>query len=452
MTVQGIVQDSTNMPIPFATVTAAFVHQKTIAAFAFTTDKGEYNLNIPKSTLDSIIISASSIGFKKMETLLVLDKSKTNYHIDFQLLTEKFSLPTLTVKADKPDKVVKKDTTTFKVKFYIDSTERVVEDVLKKLPGINVKEDGSLEYKGRPIERILVEGDDVFNTNYKIPSKNLHADLIDEVQVIDRYSSNPLLKNIESSERQIINLNFKKERKKVLFGNINAGGGITNRYEGAANIISFIKKTKLFSLSGANNVGNDLGSNGIDADRSFNRFNNPDYYDPAINAPTLIPVTRLSNPALPSRRLNINQTGLSSLNLLVRPTEGGWTLKAIGLFSKDRISQEQNNTTTFFLGNRQFSTKEFSQAFVKPTIYNFQLDNMIPLSRNANLKIVNELKQQNNNVEMAINLNEKDISQRLHNTSNQWRNMFSLTQRLSDSAAIVIEGAYIRDKRPQNMV
>jgi hypothetical protein len=450
VTVQGIVRDSTNTPIPFVTVTAAFAHQKTIAAFTFTTENGEYKLTIPKLKSDTLIVSASSIGFKKLEIPLVLESSKLNYILDFQLITEKFNLPTLTIKADKPNKIVKKDTTTFKVKYYIDSTERVLEDVLKKLPGMNVKEDGSIEYKGKPIERILVEGDDLFNTNNKIPSKNLHASLIEDVQVIDRYSSNPLMRNIENSERQILNLTFKKDRKKALFGSINAGGGFENRYDGNTNLISFLGKMKLFALGGVNNVGSDLGNGGINSDKNFNRFNNPDYYDPSVEAAILIPTPRLSAPNLPERRININQTQLASVNFLTRPTEN-WTLKMIGLFSKDRISQQQNNLTQYFLGNNQFSVKEIAQATLKPSVENFHLENKIPLSKNANLTLVNEYKNENASAFSTININDKNIVQELNGRSALWRNLMSVTMRLSDSTAVVIEGAYIRDNRPQNL-
>ena len=450
VTVQGTVRDSTNSPIPFVTVTAAFVNQNTIAAFAFTTDKGEYRLNISKLVADSLTLSASSIGFKKVEMPVGLEKGKTSYVFDFQLNNEKFNLPTLTVKAGKPDKIVRKDTTTFKVKYFIDSTERVLEDVLKKLPGITVKEDGNIEYKGRPIERILVEGDDIFNTNNKIPSKNLHASLIDEVQVIDRYSSNPLLKNIENSERQILNLSFKKDRKKALFGSFNLGGGFVNRYDGNTNLISFVKKTKLFALGSINNVGNNLGSDGVNNDKLLNRFNNPDYYDPSVEAAILIPIPRLFAPNLPERRTNINDTRLVSLNFLTHPTDA-WTLKVAGLLSKDRILQHQDKLTKYFLGNNQFSVKETAEATLRPEVQNFRIENKIPLSKNANLQILNEYKNDNTEALSTININDKNIVQELQGRSSLLRNLMSLTIKVSDSAALVVEGAYIRNKHPQNL-
>ena len=81
VTVQGIVRDSMNRPIPFVTITAAFASQKAITSFAFTTDKGEYQINIPKSTDSLLILSASSIGFKKIESPLILkgEKNKLYY-------------------------------------------------------------------------------------------------------------------------------------------------------------------------------------------------------------------------------------------------------------------------------------------------------------------------------------------------------------------------------------
>lgn len=450
ITVQGIVCDSNQKRLPFVTITATFAQQKAIAAFAFTDNEGAYQLNIPKKIADSLTVSASSMGFAKVGKNLILENNKTTYKIDFQLNTEKLNLPALLVNAEALNKVVKNDTTTFKVKFYIDSTERVLEDVLKKLPGINVKSDGTIEYKGKPVERILIEGDDLFNANTKIPSKNLHASLIEEVQVIDNYSNNTLLKNIENSERQVINLSFKKDRKKAFFGNINAGGGFTNRYEANTNLISFVGKTKLFGLGGLNNIGNNLGSNGINSDRIINRLNNPDYFDPSVEAANFIPIPRLSAPNLPDKNVNINQIQQSSINFLTRPTKG-WTFKAIGLLSKDRIWQTQNSINQYLLGSSQFTVAETAKAQLKPNVQNFHIENTIPLSKTANLKLVNEYHNDKAQAFSTIDINGKNITQQLNTRAVAWRNLMSFTMKVSDSAAIVVEGAYIWNKRPQEL-
>ena len=92
----------------------------------------------------------------------------------------------------------------------------------------------------------------------------------------------------------------------------------------------------------------------------------------------------------------------------------------IGLFSKDQILQEQNKQTQYLLGINQFTVKEISQATLKPAVQNFHLENMIPLSKNANMKLVNEYNIDNALANSTININGKTIVQELSGRSALW--------------------------------
>src|SRR5581483_2435280 len=105
-----------------------------------------------------------------------------------------------------PKVSVKRDTVSFSADAFMDNSEKVVEDLLKKIPGIDIAKDGSITVNGKKVERILVEGDDLFKKDYAVLSRNLSADVIDKVQVIDNYTSNVLLKGLVSNDNKVINL------------------------------------------------------------------------------------------------------------------------------------------------------------------------------------------------------------------------------------------------------
>jgi len=92
------------------------------------------------------------------------------------------------------------DTTTFKASAFTKGNEQVVEDLLKNIPGVTVEEDGTIKVGNKAIEKVMVDGDDFFEKGYKLLTKNLNADAVENVQVYERYSNNKLLKGIEESK------------------------------------------------------------------------------------------------------------------------------------------------------------------------------------------------------------------------------------------------------------
>src|SRR5690625_1494275 len=97
---------------------------------------------------------------------------------------------------------VKEDTVSYRASAFLDGSEQKVEDLLRKLPGIQVEADGQVKYKGKFIEKVLLEGDDLFDLNYTIGTKNMNVDIIDQVQAIENYSENSLRSEEHTSELQ----------------------------------------------------------------------------------------------------------------------------------------------------------------------------------------------------------------------------------------------------------
>ena len=153
---------------------------------------------------------------------------------------------------------IKQDTTIYKVKAFSDGTEQRLIDILEKLPGIEVnKKSGEVKFKGKPIETILLEGDNLFGANYTLASKNINASIITEVQAIENYSENYVLKGLENEEKVALNIKLTKKKLKVS-GNSEIGLGVQSNQTASdvnSNLLGLGHINKFFTTASYNNVG-----------------------------------------------------------------------------------------------------------------------------------------------------------------------------------------------------
>jgi hypothetical protein len=118
---------------------------------------------------------------------------------------------------------IKKDTITFNAKAFAQGNEEVVEDLLKKIPGLTVEADGTIKIGDQEVEKVMIDGDDFFERGYKLLTKNMPAQPIDKIELLQNYSNNRLLKGIEQSERVALNLKLDENAKRIWFGNMTLG-------------------------------------------------------------------------------------------------------------------------------------------------------------------------------------------------------------------------------------
>lgn len=165
-------------------------------------------------------------------------------------------LEEITIKAAKlPEVVVKQDTLEFHAGAYGVREGAAIEEVIRKLPGVEVTADGKIRVEGREVTRILVDGRDFFGADMESTLKNLPASMVHKVQVVDRKSEKDRLTGFENDEREkIINLTIKPDKKRGLFGNVRSGYGTKERYDGAAMANGFYGEDKLSLYLNASNA------------------------------------------------------------------------------------------------------------------------------------------------------------------------------------------------------
>ena len=166
---------------------------------------------------------------------------------------------------------VKEDTIEFNADTYKTQANAVVEDLLKRLPGVEVGSDGKITANGKEVKKILIDGKEFFSDDHTVASKNIPADMVNKLQVIDRKSDLARLTGVDDGEDEtVINLTVKKGMNNGWFGTVNAGYGTDDRYAGNVMINHFRDGNQFTILGGGNNTNN-LGF-GDGASGRFQRF------------------------------------------------------------------------------------------------------------------------------------------------------------------------------------
>lgn len=249
--ISGTITDQQNRGIQSASVSLLDERNKFLG-YNYTDENGNYFITFEKSKAINLTIEIACLGYHKISKSITL----ADFIQNFKLEEKTESLQEVVIEANKKIKI-EQDTTTIKVASFGNKTEQTVEDILKKIPGIEVSKDGTIKAHGKTIDKLLIEGDDLFDKNYKLLSKNLDAKVLDAVQIIDNFEDNPILKKLNNSDKVALNLKLKKGKTYVWFGNISLGSGIVseNRWKGNLNLGLLKKKIKVFYLSDYNNLG-----------------------------------------------------------------------------------------------------------------------------------------------------------------------------------------------------
>lgn len=227
-----------------------------ILTYAFTDSLGGFVLKF-KTESDSVLLNIARLGYNRFEKVISTSQKEINIQLS---LSDESTLREVVVREGKPVET-RGDTLSYFAETFNDGSEENVEDLLAKLPGVSVDEQsGAIRFQGKEIKKILMDGDDLTGENYKVLSKNLSADWLEEVEILKRFSDSRLLQGIQQSDEVAINLKLKEEAKAPLFGTIEAGGGNTSKYLAGTELLSYLKKLKLFALGEANNTGFDLQS------------------------------------------------------------------------------------------------------------------------------------------------------------------------------------------------
>lgn len=245
--IKGLVYLEENLPAVGASV-QILSKNKNILAYTTTDANGHWVLNVQK-TNDSLYMRISYLGYEtKYDTLL-----HTNFPIKTTLESITTDIEIVEVKAQRIGIKARGDTIFYDIAAYTDSTEYDLKEVLEKLPLFSVSDDGSMKYRGKRVDKILVEGKDIFGEMHKQMVEGIKASDIKQVQIIDNYKTMDGAIQKPNENLTAVNIELKKEKKKKISGNIEILAGLPKKYEANSTIFKLGQKWSGTFMGRANN-------------------------------------------------------------------------------------------------------------------------------------------------------------------------------------------------------
>lgn len=253
---RGTLKDSASLQaLHDATVSIVKAQDSSLVSFTLTSNSGFFEVkNIAPG---NYVLLVSYQGFQTLKKPFSISEGAAVELGDVKLVQEYKMLGEVVVKDDVPIKV-KGDTIAYNADaFKVAKPNASAEDLLKKLPGIQVERDGTVKAQGENVQKIYVDGKEFFGNDPKLATKNLTADMIDQVELYDDMSEQAKFSGIDDGSRsKAINLKLKKDKKKGVFGRASAGYGTDDRYETALSANYFKGATKLSVIARSNNTNN----------------------------------------------------------------------------------------------------------------------------------------------------------------------------------------------------
>lgn len=254
----GTVQDSAGIALDHASVIVLNPKDSSIIAFSMTDKQGIFSIH--EVILNQCLLQINYTGYTSYWSSIELSKNNSLLDVGTIVLQLKeYPLPLMEIKAAQSPIKFGNDTIEYNAEAFKIQAGDIVEDLLKKLPGIEVERDGSVKAYGENVQNILVDGKEFFGKDTRIATKNLEANAVDKVQVFDKKSDQATFTGVDDGrEEKTINLQLKENKKQGYFGNASGGAGTSERYVGRLNINRFSPKTRFSIIGNTNNI-NDQG-------------------------------------------------------------------------------------------------------------------------------------------------------------------------------------------------
>lgn len=255
--VKGTVIDSASKkPIDKAVVGLVIKSNPTDTSYTFTNEKGEFSFEAVPASNFSVIITNS--GFSPVAKFVPVRQPEKTISIGTVILASRAKLLDEVVVESAPI-IVKEDTVEYRADAFKTKEGAVVEDLLKKLPGMEVDKDGNVKAQGKSVTRVKVNGKDFFGGDVKTATKELPANIVDKIQVIDDYGDQATVSGIKDGDPdKVINIQLKKDKNKGFFGRTTVGAGTDDRYQESFNGNYFNNNRQISVVGNFNNTNTSL--------------------------------------------------------------------------------------------------------------------------------------------------------------------------------------------------
>jgi hypothetical protein len=439
-TIRGRVRDSTSKAVPFATINLRNSVDNRIIGYAVTDAGGAYTLQIPAGTpLSGLVIEATSIGYKTG------NRPITDVHsaYDFTLSVSANQLQSVEIKNSRPVLRMHGDTLDYNVADFAGAQDMVIGDVIKKLPGITVSSDGTIFYNNRRISSLYIDGDNLLDDKYNIATTTIPHAVVQRVQVIQGDQPIKVLQNKVMSEDVALNLTIKKGAKMQMVGQESVGAGMPGNYDVDLNAMMFKDNYKAINYLKGNNTGYDLQQELV----AHNLSNYEQLIDNAMPA-ALLSLGTVSDPALSRNRYLFNQSGLLSLNNLVK-LHNDIQVRMNAWYFHDNQRQDFSQQSIIYLPGDTVRYNEIQHNHFRPDI----LHGQFTLNINRGKYYCNDalvLDYNRSAYHSALNFGGAAVNQVLHDNQLSFSNEFNLIRTVKSGGVIQTYSYISHSAEPEN--
>lgn len=429
-----------------STVILKNINSNEIVVFCNSNENGYYELKTNKTGKFTVTFSALNYETKTIEIEITNDTKIIKKNII--LVSKPLELREVVIKSERP-LVIKKDTITFNAKFFLNGNEQVVEDLLKKIPGLTIDHSGTIRVGNQEIEKVMIDGDDFFDKGYKLITKNMPVNPIEKVELYKHYSNNKLLKGVEKSNKVALNLKLKENFKRQWFGNMKSGYGLVseNRYEVRGNLMNFGKKNKYYFITNLNNIGDDATGDIDNLIRPI-RFDDTETLGDNQNITTILSLES-DLPSLKQSRVNFNNAEMLSLNSIFT-ISSKIKLKTLGFLNTNENEFFRNSFQSYSIENSSFENFEnFNNLKNKITGFG-KVDFNYDISKTKTLEYTGKFNATNEKNRSDLIFNGDFINEKLKSNNQLFDQKIVFTNKFKNNKVLLFSGRYIHEKNLQN--
>ena len=417
--ISGRLADTAGEPIPNVSVLVHNIGSDLIMAYGFSDIDGNYEIsfNLPADSLD---IKTNSSFYEKI-TKRITNTSQT---IDFVLKEEVYELKGVTVMARSIEKTG--DTVEYFVDSFVGLEDKSIEDVLKKMPGIEVEGNGQILYQGLPIQKFYVEGMDLMDGQYATISKNLPHQSVASVEIYENHQPIQLLQDRIETDRASLNIKLSKDVTVTGSGEVGIGA-YPLLWNANVTPMLFTNKMQMVASLQSNNIGKDLLNNNM-----ISYYQDAD--EEAPDADEELSIISSPIPLIEKSRYLDNTSHLANFNILA-PISKTTQMRVNLSYINDLQKQNSSQQNTYFLPNDTISYTET----ISNKIYDSYLKGDVAIDRNDKKAYVKDKiefsKRWNKSYGYVLN-NDENINQILNNqamlVANDLRVLFPVGKHLLD--------------------
>ncbi|OXB08996.1 hypothetical protein B0A81_07495 [Flavobacterium plurextorum] len=250
--ITGRIINSKNIPVDQATVQIKNVQTDNTLAFIQTDKLGFFKLEVKEKATYNLKITG--FGFASLIKKIEVSDKILNLG-SITLHENQIELKDVIVKNEGKGVTEIGDTLRYRIEKFMNGTEETLKDVIKKLPGLDIDQQGKIKANGKTVDKLLIDGEEFFIDQQKIATENIGSEMIKNIELIKNYTEFKNLKTTEKSDITALNINIKEQFKNKITGNVEAGIGDNAKYRLHTTLFSFRKKLLTSLISDSNNTG-----------------------------------------------------------------------------------------------------------------------------------------------------------------------------------------------------